>query len=202
MREVSRNTAVVGCGAAVALVLLGTLALRAAQQPFRQQYASFVAAYPDSWRVESPALVDTNNRGFKLTSVLTNLSKLKATGTVGGVQPGMTMDEVVTLWGKPPELWAKGFDGPRFCYKEVTVFFDSPGNAVRSIFTEDLPSLERQLRVTPKIEDCIRTLGPPSARDDAASGSECWLIYELTNSIIKLGCVRGRLSTIQMDLRE
>jgi hypothetical protein len=114
----------------------------------------------------------------------------------------MSMDEVVSQWGKPPVLWIRGFEGPRFSYKEVTVFFDTSGNGVKSIFTEDLPGLERKARLTPKIEECLRALGPPNFRDDTASGSESWLIYELPNAVVKLGCVRGRLSSIQMDRRE
>ncbi len=188
--------------AAFTLALLGCLSCLAAEQRFFQQFLSFTASNPETWEVLSPLLVDTNNRGFKLTSILTNLAKLKTTASVAGVRPGMTMDEVVSQWGKPPEIWAKGFEGPRFCYKEVTVFFDSTGNAVKSIFTEDLPSLERSLSLTPRIEQCLRALGEPSFRDDTASGSQCWLIYEMTNMVLKVGCVRGRLSTLQVDRRE
>lgn len=202
MRHASGRKAGIGPCAALALALLSGFASSAAPEPFRQQYVTFLAAHPDTWEITSPLLVDTNNRSFKLSTILTNLSKLKTTTSIAGVRPGMTMDEVVTQWGKPPELWAKGFEGPRFAYKEVTVFFDATGNAVKSIFTEDLPSLERKLALTPKIEECIHTLGPPNFRDDTASGSESWLIYELPNAVIKLGCVRGRLSTIQMDRRE
>ncbi len=188
--------------AALCLALLGCLSSLAAEQRFYQQYLSFTASNPETWEVGTPLLVDTNNRGYKLTSVLTNLAKLKTTAALAGVRPGMTMDEVVRLWGKPPEMWAKGFEGPRFCYKEVSVFFDSSGKAVKSIFTQDLPALERSLSVTPKTEECLRALGPPSFRDDTATGSQSWLIYEMTNVVLKVGCVRGRLSTIQMDRRE
>ena len=196
------STGVVRRYTAISLAVLGCLSSLGAGQPFHQQFLSFAASNPESWEVGSPLLVDTNNRGYKLMSILTNLAKLKTTATLGGVRPGMTMDEVVTQWGKPPEMWAKGFEGPRFCYKEVSVFFDSSGNTVKSIFTQDLPGLERALSVTPKIEECLRALGQPSFRDDTASGSQCWLIYEMTNIVIKVGCVRGRLSTIQMDRRE
>jgi hypothetical protein len=186
----------------MSLVLLGALSLLAGEQRFYQQFLSFTASNPESWEVNSPLLVDTNNRGYKLPGVLTNLAKLKTTASLAGVRPGMDMDEVVAKWGKPPEMWAKGFEGPRLCYKEVTVFFDASGKAVKSIFTQSLPDLERTLLVTPKIEECLRALGQPNFRDDTPSGSQCWLIYELTNAVIKVGCVRGRLSTIQMDRRE
>jgi hypothetical protein len=188
--------------AALGLALLGCLSSLAAEPGFHQQYLSFSTNNPESWEVRSPRLVDTNNTGYKLRSVLTNLANLKTTAALAGVRPGMTMDEVVTQWGRPPEMWAKGFEGPRFCYKEVSVFFDASGNAVKSIFTQDFPGLERALMVTPKIEECLRALGQPNFRDDTASGSQCWLIYEMTNIVIKVGCVRGRLSTIQMDRRE
>jgi len=188
--------------AALCLALLGSLSSLAAEPQFHQQYLSFAASNPQSWEVDSPLLVDTNNRAYKLSSILTNLARLKTTATLAGVRPGMTMDEVVAQWGKPPEMWAKGFEGPRFCYKEVSVFFDASGEAVKSIFTQDLPGLERALLKTPKIEECLRALGQPNFRDDTATGSQCWLIYEMTNIVLKVGCVRGRLSTLQMDRRE
>jgi hypothetical protein len=202
MRRTCGRRAGLGHWATLGLALFGCLAASAAPQPFRQQYASFVAAHPESWDVNSPLLVDTNNRDYKLAGLLTNLARLKTTASVAGVRPGMSMDEVVSQWGKPPVLWIRGFEGPRFSYKEVTVFFDTSGNGVKSIFTEDLPGLERKARLTPKIEECLRALGPPNFRDDTASGSESWLIYELPNAVVKLGCVRGRLSSIQMDRRE
>jgi hypothetical protein len=188
--------------AALSLALFGGLSSLAAEPGFHQQYLSFSTNNPESWEVRSPRLVDTNNTGYKLRSVLTNLANLKTTAALAGVRPGMTMDEVVAQWGKPVELWAKGFEGPRLCYKEVSVFFDASGNSVKSIFTQDLTGLERAMSVTPKVEECLRAFGPPTFRDDTATGTESWLIYELTNVVIKVGCARGRLSTIQMDRRE
>ena len=187
---------------AALLLALGALSSLAADQEFYRHFLSFTTANAESWEVMSPLLVDTNNTGYKLIHALTNLAKLKTTGALAGVRPGMTMDEVVSQWGKPPQLWAKGFGGPRFCYKEVSVFFEPSSNRVKSIFTHDLPSLERTLSVTPKIEECLRALGDPNFRDYAAVGSQCWLIYETTNAVIKVGCVRGRLSSIQMDRPE
>ena len=188
--------------AATCLVLLGLLSSFAGEQPFYQRFLSFTAANPQSWEVDSPLLVDTNKQGLQTGERPDEPRQAQTTGALAGVRPGMTMDEVVTQWGKPPELWVKGFEGPRFCYKEVSVFFDSSGNAVKSIFTQNFPSLRAPSLVTPKIEDCLSALGPADFRDDTATGSQCWLIYELTNAVIKVGCVRGRLSTIQLDRRE
>ncbi len=95
-----------------------------AELKFYQLYLRFAAANPDIWEVTSPLLVDTNNTGYKLMSALTNLAKIRTSGALAGVYPGMTMDEVVTQWGKPPELWLKGPGGSRFVYKEVSVFFE------------------------------------------------------------------------------
>jgi len=197
-----KPTAAISRYAVLSVALLGGLGSLAAEPGFHEQYLSFTTNNPESWEIRLPSLVDTNNTGYKLRSVLTNLAKLKTTAALAGVRPGMTMDEVVAQWGKPAELWAKGFEGPRLCYKEVSVFFDSSGNRVKSIFTQDLPALERSMSVTPKTEECLRALGPPTFRDDTATGSQSWLIYELTNVVIKVGCARGRLSTIQMDRRE
>ena len=75
------------------------------------------------------------------------------------------------------------------------------GNRVER-WQEVARELERSRLATPKVEDCLRALGPPTFRDDTATGSESWLIYELPTVVIKVGCARGRLSTIQMDRRE
>lgn len=185
---------------AALLLLLGCCRASAADKDeFYHHFQNFTAANAQAWEVTSPLLVDTNNRAYKLTNVLTQLDKLKSTGALAGVRPGMTMDDVVARWGKPLELWAKGFGGPRFVYKEVSLFFDPAGNSVKSIYTHDLPSLERSLLLTPKIEECLRALGNPNFRDDGTVGSQCFLIYETTNAVIKVGCVRGRLSSIQLD---
>ena len=98
--------------AAFTLALLGCLSCLAAEQRFFQQFLSFTASNPETWEVLSPLLVDTNNRGFKLTSILTNLAKLKTTASVAGVRPGMTMDEVVSQVGETAGNLGQRLQGP------------------------------------------------------------------------------------------
>ena len=147
-------------------------------------------------------LTDTNHTRLTLTNVMFDLSKIRATGTVAGVRPGMGMDEVVRLWGKPMELWAKGFGGPRLRYREVSVFFDPARDSVRSIYTQDLPSLLRKLDNTPRIEDCLNALGAPSYQENTTSGKEGFLVYETAATRLKVGCTKGRLASIQLEVAE
>ena len=185
--------------ATVLLLALGCWSGVAAEPTFYRTYMSVVATNEMAWEIRSPSLVDTNNTGYKLTNALVNLASIKITGALAGVRPGMTMDEVVGCWGKPMELWVKGFGGPRFRYREVSVFFELTGNSVKSIYTQDLPSLMRTIEITPKIQECLRALGEPSYRDDSATGSQGFLVYETPKARLKIGCVRGKLSSIQLE---
>jgi len=178
---------------------LGCLSSAGADQSYFRNFQSFIATNDQAWEARSPVFVDTNNTGFKLTNVIVNLASIKTTGALSGVRPGMTMAEVVGAWGKPMELWVKGFGGPRFRYKEVSVFFEPDRDSVRSIYTQDLPSLMRRIEITPKIQECLNALGDPSYRDDAPSGSQGFLVYETPKIRLKLGCVRGKLSSIQLE---
>jgi len=181
------------------LLALGCLRGQGAEPVFYRNLMSFTATNTTAWEVRTPWFVDTNNTGYKLTNAILNLGIMKSTGALAGVGPGMTMDEVVGCWGKPMELWVKGFGGPRFRYKEVSVFFDATGNTVKSVYTQDLPSLMRTLGITPKIQECLSALGEPSYREDSSSGSKGFLVYETPKTRLKIGCVKGKLSSIQLE---
>ena len=173
-----------------------------ADQTYYRNLQFFLATNSQVWEVRAPSFVDTNNTGFKLTNVVVNLASLRKTGTVGGVRPGMTMEEVIACWGKPLELWAKGLGGPRFCYKEVSVFFEPARNSVKSVYTQDLPSLMRKLEITPKVQECLNALGNPTFRDDTAAGDKTFFDYETPQARLKIGCVRGKLASIQLESPE
>jgi hypothetical protein len=185
--------------ATIILLALGCLKGSAAESTFYRAFTSIVATNEMAWEIKSPLLVATNNTGYKLTNAIVNLASIRTTGALAGVRPGMTMDEVVECWGKPMELWVKGFGGPRFRYKEVSVFFEPTGNRVKSIYTQDLPSLMRMIEITPKIQECLSALGEPTYRDDSATGSQGFLVYETPKARLKMGYVRGKLSSIQLE---
>jgi hypothetical protein len=135
----------------------------------------------------------------------------------------MTMTEVVATWGKPMELWVKGFGGPRFRYQEVNVFFDPRFDRVKSIYTHNLPALLRKLELTPKVTECLAALGDPGDREDSTTGGPgyietqtrveqrktkgapvmwTFLNYPLGETRFKIGFERGRLSTLQLEVAD
>src|SRR5437016_4670503 len=80
----------------------------------------------NSWAAESEycrrvwSLLDANNSG----PTLTNLSeRARASGEVAGAKLGMTMSEVVRVWGKPQIFYSACGGGPRFDYQTASLFF-------------------------------------------------------------------------------
>ena len=74
--------------------------------------------------ITSPVLIDTNNLTPKLTNLVVSLPDSKATGRLGDIRLGMTMEQVIGHWGKPGWIWRRCFGGPRFCYSDVNVMFE------------------------------------------------------------------------------
>jgi hypothetical protein len=61
-------------------------------------------------------LVDVKNTGPVFTNSSISFSKFSAAGELFGVKLGMTMSEVVSIWGKPERLVPYLDIGPRFWY--------------------------------------------------------------------------------------
>src|SRR5467141_1173381 len=51
--------------------------------------------------IRSPLLIDTNNAAPKLTNLVMDLAESKENGRLGGIQLGMTMEQIIARWGKP-----------------------------------------------------------------------------------------------------
>jgi hypothetical protein len=61
-------------------------------------------------------LITTNNPGPVLTNAPVPYSRFAEHGELAGIKLGMTMDEVVSAWGKPHALFTRCVFGPRFWY--------------------------------------------------------------------------------------
>jgi hypothetical protein len=121
---------------------------------------------------EVPLLTDTNNTAPKLTK--SKLSELTPSPqlAVAGVQLGMNMDQVVAAWGKPREV-SLYHGAPRLIYRDsheaydeyasTYVFFSPGSNSVMAVWVvfwrNDKP------RLSPKVDECLRVLGEPVARN-------------------------------------
>ncbi len=76
-------------------------------------------------QVTDPLLVDTNNTANRLRNCCFRLNTVFAGGPIGRLRLGMSMDEVVRVWGKPPQVWWNYQGGPRLDYKHIILFFAS-----------------------------------------------------------------------------
>src|SRR5262245_61470584 len=89
----------------------------AADETYFQQYLRIVdmTKWPTNWMgTKSPFLVDTNNAGPKLRSVIIPVDNLRTNGDIAGIHLGMTTDEVVARWGKPRSIVCSSPIGPWF----------------------------------------------------------------------------------------
>lgn len=122
---------------------------------------------------EDASLVNTNTPVPISTNAPISLSALMSRGELCGVRLGMTMSDVVRIWGKPNQLYNCGI-GPHFYYTGsgqysgygVTLIFSS--NKVEVIYIR--PGTLRNLRFEEKglsgmadKEAILSALGPPLA---------------------------------------
>jgi hypothetical protein len=121
---------------AAALVLAG-LRLQADDRTYEQRFSEEYARLGISW-VSDSSLVDTNNQGPVLGTNALPFSRFRTAGEIGGIKLGMTMSEVVAVWGKPRQLFTHCGIGPRFYYGHDAFLFFRENRLV-------LMSLDRQL---------------------------------------------------------
>jgi hypothetical protein len=150
--------------------------------------------------ITSPFLVDTNNSVPKLTNAVINLDKLKATGELSGMRLGMTMQEVVTRWGKPRGFWSNCFGGPRFIYADLNVIFDPGKDSVMSFYCYEpvLPHLDGGLSASSSIDDFVKVLGKPTKTE---KDSYSFLVYETSRSVLSVGFNGEKLYSIRLTQR-
>ena len=149
-------------------------------------------------RVDAPALLDTNNTAVRITHILTSLTQSRTSDELAGLRPGMTMDEVVAVWGKPPQyIWTWCFGGPRLCYADASAIFDAATNRLIRVRLEVVPHLKDIPSPSIAIEDAIRLLGPPTARTEEE------LTYARERETLRLHFAFGRhLFNVQLERNE
>ena len=135
-------------------------------------HQEFLRAFgTNDWSLSTPvvaSLADTNNTGRKITNAVIDLKGVMASGGVSGVRLGMSMDELVARWGKPPGLYIINSDGwfsgvfraARLRYADVEVQFEPATNAIKMLFFDPRP-LRFASDLTPRstTNDAITVLG-------------------------------------------
>jgi len=66
--------------------------------------------------IQDSSLIDTNNLLPVLTNAPVSYAGFTSRGELAGIKLGMTMSEVVAVWGKPKRLSSSWVIGPRFYY--------------------------------------------------------------------------------------
>jgi hypothetical protein len=105
--------------------MMATLFALAVPAAERTYYESFTEALTNGQRgfMEGTDLVNTNNSGPTLTNEPI-LFKRFTDGELAGIKLGMTMLEVVEVWGKPNRVFSHCGIGPRFWYVPARYFGD------------------------------------------------------------------------------
>ena len=122
--------------------------------------------------VEDASLVNTNTLVPISTNTPVSLSALMSRGELCGVRLGMTMSDVVRIWGKPNQLYAYCIIGPPFSYTNsdnvtgsgVTLFFVSNKLEVINFYSRKMNSWrfeESGLSGTIDKKAVRLALGPP-----------------------------------------
>jgi hypothetical protein len=124
--------------------------------------------------LESPLLVDETNTAPKLTKSKLSEVTLRPQVAVAGVRLGMTMEQVVSAWGKPRMAGLYNHGAPILsyvdsleygeAYAETDVLFSPGSNSVMAIWV-NFSSYSDRPGLSPKVEDCLRLLGEPAARN-------------------------------------
>jgi hypothetical protein len=94
---------------------LGALSGVADEKGYNERFHTAVALDKTGFFWDS-SLVDTNNQGPVITNLPVLFKMFHESGELAGVKLGMSMTEVVALWGKPRRLYRYCFIGPRFWY--------------------------------------------------------------------------------------
>ena len=180
------------------LIIVSIFCLRslAGEAEFYRQFLSVTGTNnTQQIRITSPLLVDTNNTTPKLAAV--NLNDLKTNSELSGIRLGMTMQEVVTRWGKPRDFWSNCFGGPRFVYADMSVIFEPGKDSVMSLYCYDprLPALEGGLSSSSTVGDFIGVLGKPTRTE---RDSYEFLVYEASHSILRIGFNGEKLYSIRL----
>jgi hypothetical protein len=136
-------------------------------------------------------LVDIKNAGPVFTNSSISFSKFSGAGELAGVKLGMTMSEVVSIWGKPERLVPYMEMGARFWYGvdrggRVSLAFKDNRLVLIGIdgsVTSRVP-FDNGLSSIMDRGECEKLLGVPYLQDpDHLEGFFCGEIYYLTNGL-------------------
>jgi hypothetical protein len=183
----------------VLFLALSGLGLSVSGGEFYQQFVSSVGTNEGyAGFHEYPFLVDTNNTGSKLTNPTLNLKSLRESAGISGVHLGMTMDEAIARWGKPPSGY-----GPMGClhglatfiYEDAALGFES--NCLETIQFAPRAKMIGGLSRLSKPEDFVVTLGPPAERRTA--GASCTLVYLSPSASLRLDFHEDELVNIWLE---
>jgi hypothetical protein len=152
----------------VSILLLTSSSLFALGDEYYQQFCAVRGTNVSrNLRIQAPLLLDTNNVAFKVTNLVMALTQARGRGELAGIRIGMTMQEVVAAWGKPPQyIWSWCYGGPRLCYTDASAIFDPLTNQVIKVRLEVSPHLSEIPSPAITVEDAIRALGLPSERTE------------------------------------
>jgi hypothetical protein len=153
--------------ALITLLLLFLQLEAAAETNFYGHLLGVSKNYPIPHWVSSSELTDTNNTAVKIPNLIINLQSLGEKGEIAGIRLGMTMDQVVARWGKPPKLYSHCGGGPRFFFSDTSLVFRD--NVLSIIWIpEQAITLDRAA--------CVDVLGKPTSRKH--NGTFLELLYE------------------------
>jgi hypothetical protein len=137
-------------------------------------YSGALWSYGTGEPFDAPLLIDTNNTAPKLTkSTLTELT-LRPKLAVAGIRLGMTMEQVVSVWGKPRVVGLYNNGAPILSYRDsiypakpyatANVLFHPGSNSVMAVWVLFRPEHDSPF-LSPKVDDCLQVLGEPVIRN-------------------------------------
>jgi hypothetical protein len=160
----------------VVTLLLCCFKCFAAESDFYGRFLSLTTTTND-WRVigvTNALLVDVNNKAPKLTNAVIPLERLRTEGEVGTIRLGMTMEEVVTRWGKPLWLHPRCDGGHKFNFSDCSLVFVA--NCLSKVRFEDGAVFDHELSAQSNFSAWRRVLGEPTILNKNSYGSGA--IYE------------------------
>jgi hypothetical protein len=157
------------------MLFLCVLGSTAAELDFYDLFTRLVDT--NAWRsqgVTNALLVDANNKAPKLTNSVLSLEKLRTEGEVGDVRLGMTMEQVVSLWGKPIWLHPRCDGGHKFNFADASLVF--VGNCLNKVRLPSGAVFDRGISANSNFQKWQQVLGTPTLVNKGASGSA--VVYE------------------------
>lgn len=191
------------CASGQLVIILTGLFLIECSATAQELYSTFLALCdpkdPRPIAIRSPALLDTNNVGTKLTFL--NLAQSKVDATIGDVHLGMTMEEVVKRWGKPKFFWSRCYGGPLLSYQDVSVVLSPASNSVKTIMlhVDKLPKVHGGLPASSSPEQFEAVLGKATSREHRPQFDSLDLKYCSDKCSLTLLFSRDWLNSIRLD---